>query len=151
MDTESLIGSLDPDELLVEAPNLVAWKRGLVGNMDSVARFMYRGGAYSPLMTAKHHPAGKDSRPEKSLWDCVKKEMGIFLCTDDPRYRDLWKRITAFENKNTAGLVAVIAAFLGQIVGAPATVLAGFVAVCLYAAAKLGKEAYCRYINQGEA
>jgi hypothetical protein len=29
--------------------------------------------------------------------------------------------------------------------------LAIFVVVSLYAAAKLGKEAYCRYINQGEA
>jgi hypothetical protein len=81
----------------------------------------------------------------------VKEEMGVFLCKDDKRYRELWKRIAAQEKKSTTALVGVIAAFLGQVVGAPATLLAGFVAVCLYAVAKLGKEAYCRYINQPEA
>jgi hypothetical protein len=65
--------------------------------------------------------------------------MRIFLCTDDARYEPLWKRITNLEKRNTSAVVGVIAAFLGQIVGAPATLLAGF-AVCLYGTAKLGKE-----------
>lgn len=150
MDTGSLIGAVDPDELVAEAPNLVAWKHGLVSDMEGVAQFMYRGGAYSPLMSAKR-PAGEDQRPDKSLWDCVKKEMGLFLCTDDKRYKGLWHRIAELEKKNTAALVGVIAAFLGQLIGAPAALLAGFVAVCLYGAAKLGKEAYCRYISEGSA
>jgi hypothetical protein len=75
--------------------------------------------------------------------------MRIFLCTDDARYEPLWKRITNLEKRNTSAVVGVIAAFLGQIVGAPATLLAGF-AVCLYGAAKLGKEAYCRHVSQGQ-
>jgi hypothetical protein len=149
MEATSLISAIEPDELLTQAPSLVAWKHGVVGDMEGVAQFMYRGGAYSPLMSASR-PPGEDRRPEKSLWECVKKEMGIFLCTDDARYGTLWARIAALDKKDTSALVAVIAAFLGQIVGAPATLLAGFVAVCLYAAAKLGKEAYCRYIGQHE-
>jgi hypothetical protein len=150
MDTKTLLETVNPDELTVEAPNLIAWKRGLVDNMDDVAQFMYRGGPYSPQASAGRRPE-EDRRPEKRYWDLVKEEMGVFLCKDDKRYRELWKRIAALEKKSTTALVGVIAAFLGQVVGAPATLLAGFVAVCLYAVAKLGKEAYCRYINQPEA
>jgi hypothetical protein len=147
MDSGSLISAIDVNELLVEAPNLVAWKIGVVSDMDGVAQFMYKGGPYSPQASAKL-PAGEDRRPEKSLWECVKYEMRMFLCTEQPRYQPLWKRITDLENRNTSAVIGVIAAFLGQIVGAPATLLAGFVAVCLYGAAKLGKEAYCRYLSQ---
>jgi hypothetical protein len=147
MDSGSLISAIDPNELLVEAPNLIAWKIGAVSDMDGVAQFMYKGGPYSPQAAAKPR-SGEDGRPEKSLWECVKHEMRIFLCTDEARYQPLWKRITDLENRNTSVVVGVIAAFLAQLVGAPATLLAGFVAVCLYGAAKLGKEAYCRYLSQ---
>ncbi len=77
--------------------------------------------------------------------------MYLFLCKDDKRYRELWKRIAALEKKSTGAIVGIVAAFLGQIIGAPATLLAGFVAVCIYGAAKLGKEAYCRYLSQNQA
>jgi hypothetical protein len=150
MDTKSLLDAVNPDELTVEAPNLIAWKLGIVDNMDDVAQFMYRGGPFSPQASTRPPPA-EDKRPEKKYWELVKEEMGVFLCKDDKRYRELWKRITALEQKSTTALVGVIAAFLGQVIGAPATLLAGFVAVCLYAVAKLGKEAYCRYLNQREA
>lgn len=147
MDTKTLFDAFNPDELTAEAPNLIAWKLGLVDNMDDVAQFMYRGGPLSPR-AATHPPAAEDMRPEKKYWELVKEEMSIFLCKDEQRYQALWKRIAALEKEGTAALVGVISAFLGQLIGAPATLLAGFVAVCLYGVAKLGKEAYCRYVNQ---
>jgi hypothetical protein len=150
MDTKSLIDAVNPDELTVEAPTLIAWKLGIVDNMDGVAQFMYRGGPVSPQASTRLPPA-EDKRPDKRYWELVKEEMGVFLCKNDKRYRALWKRIAALEKKSTTALVGVIAAFLGQVIGAPATLLAGFVAVCLYAVGKLGKEAYCRYLNQREA
>jgi hypothetical protein len=118
--------------------------------MDDVAQFMYRGGPLSPR-AATRPPPTEDKRPEKKYWEFVKEEMGVFLCKDDKGYPELWKRITALEQKSTTVLVGVIAASLGQAIGAPPTLLAGFVAVCLYGFAKLGKETYCRYLNQREA
>ncbi len=144
MDTEALLSGIDLGELAAAAPPLVAWKLGLVENEDQVAAFMYRGGPVSPQASAGGKP-GEDRRPDKSYWEAVKTEMHLFLCTGDKRYRDLWKRIDALEGKGTTALVGVIATFLGATLGAPATLVAGFVAVCLYGIAKLGKEAYCRY------
>ena len=144
MDTKALLSGIDLGELTAAAPPLVAWKLGLVENEDQAAAFMYRGGPVSPQASAGGKP-GEDRRPDKSYWAAVKTEMHLFLCTGDKRYRDLWKRIDALEGKGTTALVGVIATFLGATLGAPATLVAGFVAVCLHGIAKLGKEAYCRY------
>jgi hypothetical protein len=150
MDKKSLLDAIDPDQLTVEAPNLIAWKLGSVYNMDDVAQFLYRGGPWSPQASTRASPT-EDKRPDKKYWELVREEMGVFLCKDDKRYKELWKRISALEKKGTAAIAGVVAAFLGQVIGAPATLLAGFVAVCLYAVAKIGKEACCRYLFQGDA
>ena len=147
MNTQSLIGHLDLAALTAEAPPLIAWKLGLVENEDGVAAFMYHGGPVSPQASAAGR-GGEDRRPDRTYWESVKTEMHLFLCTDDKRYKKLWARIDGLENKGTAALVSVIATFLGASIGAPATLLAGFVAVCLYGMTKLGKEAYCRYAGQ---
>lgn len=144
MDTKALLAKIDLGELTATAPPLIAWKLGLVDNEDEVAAFMYHGGTVSP-QASTGGKLDKDRRPDKSYWEAVKTEMHLFLCTDDKRYRELWKRIEALEGKGTTALVGVIATFLGAMVGAPATLIAGFVAVCLYGVAKVGKEAYCRY------
>ena len=144
MNSEAFLGQIDPLELMTFAPELVMWRRGLVDNEDDVAQFMFHGGPVSPRMAAIASD-GEDDRPDKSYWDDVKTEMHLFLCTDDARYRELWKRINALENKSSTALVGIIAAFLGASLGVAAALLAGFVAVCLYAFAKLGKEAYCRH------
>ena len=147
MDTQLLLSEVDLVELTATAPPLIAWKLGLVGTEDEVAAFMYHGGPVSPQASAGGSH-GEDRRPDKTYWEAVKTEMHLFLCTDDKRYRELWKRIAALEGKSTTAMVSVIAAFLGASIGVPATLIAGFVAVCLYGVAKLGKEAYCRYTDQ---
>jgi len=148
MDVEALLSSLDLDELTYEASALVAWQVGAAKNENDVAKFMYRHGPWPPQASTQREPP-PDRRPDEKYWHFVKKEMRTFLCTDDKRYRDLWKQIDALQKKSTTALVGVIAAFLGSSIGAPATLIAGFVAVCLYAAIKLGKEAYCSYSGQG--
>ncbi len=150
MNAQSLIAHLDLVELTAEAPPLVAWKLGLVESEDGVAAFMYRGGPVSPQASAAGGD-GEDRRPDRTYWESVKTEMHLFLCTDDKRYKALWARIDALENKGSNALVAAIAAFLGASLGVPATLAAGFVAVGLYGMAKLGKEAYCRYTGQHRA
>ena len=144
MDTQTLLAEIDARELTYEAPPLFAWEMGIASTDEEVANLMYRGGRFLPQMSTRRTPP-EDTRPEKTYWDYVKNEMRLFLCTDDKKYKALWKQIDAMQKKSTTAIVGVIAAFLGSSLGAPATILAGFVAVCLYAALKVGKEAYCDY------
>jgi hypothetical protein len=144
VNSQSLLAELDTADLTLEAPPLFAWELGAVSNAEDVAKFMYRGGAFPPQASARREPR-EDARPDKKYWDFVKTEMNAFLCTDDKRYKELWKQIASVQKKSGTAVVGLIAAFLGQLIGAPATLLSGFVAVCLYAAVKIGKEAYCRY------
>ena len=147
VNAQKLIASLDSKQLAAEATALMAWETGAVTDAESVAKFMYRGGPLLP-QAAIRRPGHHDLRPEKKYWDFVRDEMHAFLCTDDQRYHELWQRINALEKNARSTLIPVIAAFLGQFVGAPATLLAGFVTVCLYAAAKLGTAAYCKYTSK---
>jgi len=149
VNTESLVGYLDQDELIALASPIVAWNIGAVHTMEEVAQFMYRGGRHPPQASLSHQPS-PDIRPEKTYWHAVKIEMHTFLCTDDKKYKELWKRIAELDKKSTSAIVALIAAYLGSIIGVAGTLLAGFVTLCLYAISKIGKEAYCRYVRQGE-
>lgn len=142
MNTQSLLAEIDSRELTYEAPPLFAWEKGIASTVEDVANSMYRGGLFSSQMSA-HRTPPEDSRPEKKYWDYVKTEMRLFLCTDDKKYKSLWKQIDGMQKRSTTAVVGIIAAFLGSLLGAPATILAGFVAVCLYAVLKVGKEAYC--------
>lgn len=150
MDTSSLLATIDATELTYEATSLIAWDIGAVSSEEEVASFMYRGGKRPPLASA-NHPRIDDRRPDRKYWDYVKSEMRIFLCTDDKKYRALWRQIAELQKKSTTAIVGIIATFLGASVGAPATLLAGFVAVCLYAALKVGTEAYCRFTAEDQA
>jgi hypothetical protein len=148
MDSSTLLAELSAEELIVEAPPAIAWKLGIVDSADGVAQFMYKGGPY-PVASAEPGKS-EDRRPDKSYWQAVKAEMHQFLCTDDKRYKELWKRISDLDKKSTSAIVALVSAYLGSIIGVAGTVIAGFVAVCFYAVLKIGKEAYCRY-SSGEA
>lgn len=147
MDAQALIQMLDPQELTYEAPALIVWEIGVASNADDVAMFLYHGGPFPPQASLRK-PTGEDPRPDQKYWHFVKTEMHAFLCTEDKRYRELWKQIEALQKKSTTALVGIIAAFLGANIGAAATLLSGFVAVCLYAVIKVGKEAYCSYTGQ---
>ncbi len=155
MDTKTLIDALDSSDLTAEASALVAWDIGIANSVDDVAQFMCRGGPWPPQAALKPprriRLSEDDDRPERKYWEYVKEEMAVFLCEDDKRYRELWRRLGSLEKRSTTGLVAVIAAYLGEKVGVQAALLAGFVAVCLYGAAKLGKEAFCRYLKDRDA
>ena len=146
MDASALLQSVNPNELTLEATALAAWAIGAVSTADEVASFMYQGGRFAPQASLRS-PQSADSRPHRKYWGFVKTEMRIFLCTDGKKYRALWKDISELQKKSTTAIVGVVAAFLGDWAGAPATLLAGFVAVWLYAAIKGGKEAYCEYTS----
>jgi hypothetical protein len=146
VDIPLLLKELDPTELTSESPVLMVLGIGTISDMEEVAKFMYRGGPLivgGPLV-----PNNNDYRPDPSYWYFVKKEMQILLCTNDKRYRKLWGQINSLRKKSTTIIVGLIATFLGESIGAPATLLSGFIALCFYAAIKVGKEAFCNYIAQ---
>ena len=149
MNTQSLLAAITLADLTLEATPLVIWEMGAASTDDDIARFMYRGGPFPPQASLKLPPV-EDHRPEKKYWDYVKSEMRVFLCTDDKKYRALWKQISELQKKSTTAIVSVIAAFLGASIGASTTLLAGFVAVCLFGVLKVGKEAYCDFTSKSE-
>ena len=111
MNAESLVASLNQTELMAYAPPIVAWKIGAVDNIEGVAQFMYRGGPQSPQASAGRSTR-PDARPEKSYWNAVKTEMRMFLCTDDKKYKELWKRIAELDKKSTSAVVGLISCLL---------------------------------------
>ena len=150
MDTQSLLQSLDPVHLTAQASPLVLWNMGISADPEVIAQFMYQGGPFPPQASAKvPRPEREDRRPDRKYWDFVKAEMHTFLCTNDRKYQPLWKKLKASSDTSTTAIVGIIATFLSQSLGVVSTLLTGFVAVCLYAAIKLGKEAYCNYTASG--
>lgn len=150
MDTPALLASLDPISLTAEATPLVIWDIGFTSDPEKIVQYMYRGGPYPPQASARRTtPPVNDPRPDRKYWDYVKVEMQVFLCTNDKKYTALWKQLKSSASQSTTVIVGIIATFLGESIGAAGTLLTGFVAVCLFAAIKLGKEAYCNYASGG--
>ena len=146
MDAQSLIQDLNPILLTAEASALVLWEMGVTDDPEKIVQFMYQGGPVPPQMSAKRTPpTGPDPRPDRKYWEYVKSEIRTFLCADDKKYKPLWKELESLGKQSTTVVVGVVATFLSQSLGVAATLLTGFVAVCLYTALKLGKEAYCKY------
>jgi hypothetical protein len=149
MNSTDLVAALNPADLTYEASALIAWEIGIVGDMDSVAQFMCKGGPWPPQASVKHphriQLSEDDPRPQKRYWEMVKEELTVFLCTNDKKYKELWSRIGALENKGTRAIVLIISGYLGEKFGLQASLLAGFVAVFFFGVIKIGKEAYCRY------
>ena len=155
MDPKSLIDNLNTDDLTYEATSLMAWEIGAVENIDDVAQYMWHGGPYSPQASAKRprrfQLSEGDPRPQKKYWEFVKQEMYSFLCEESPKYKDLWTRLGKLEKKSSSAMVVLISGYIGERAGVEGSILAGFVAVCLYGAAKLSKEALCEYIKANNA
>lgn len=155
MNAQSLVSLINIDDLTYEATSLMAWEIGAVDNIDDVAQFMWHGGPYPPQASAKRprrfQLSEDDPRPHKKYWELVKKEMFSFLCEDSPKYKALWERIGKLEKKSSSALLLVISGYVGEKAGMEGSILAGFVAVCLYGAAKVSKEAFCEYIRSNNA
>lgn len=155
MDTQSLLNSIDLDDLTYEATPLMAWEMGAVDNIDDVAQFMWNRGPIPPHASAKRPwrllLSKDDPRPDKKYWTYVKEELYRFLCENDPAYNKLWERLGKLENKTTGAIVVVISGYIGEKAGVEGSILAGFVAVCLYGAAKISKEAFCKYVRANHA
>lgn len=112
-----------------------------VSDFEDAASFLLKGG---PVIHMGPRDAGRaDLRPPREYWTKLREEFRLLLCTDDPKYGKLRKQLEQSTGKSNTVLVAVMAAALAEELGVAAGVLTGLIAVCLGAAIKLGKEAYC--------
>ena len=152
MNSSEFIESLEKDDLIPLASPIMAWEMGVVDGPEEVAEYMYKGGPYPPVAVIKPPRRIKlsehDHRPERKYWELVKKEMHLFLCAEDKKYADLWESLGSIKSASGAACVAVIAAKMGEEIGAQATIISGFIAVCLYAVWRIGKESFCQYLQQ---
>jgi ABC-type antimicrobial peptide transport system permease subunit len=85
----------------------------------------------------------QEKLPPKEWWPRVKHEFHVFLCTDDAKYEDLREKLRESASVTSTTVLSAIAAAIGSTLGFEAGAIVGLVAVCIYAAIKIGKEAYC--------
>jgi hypothetical protein len=76
-------------------------------------------------------------------WAALKQEFRTLICTNDKKYLALKKKLEAVGTKSQLTVVSMIAVAISSHVGLAAGVLVPFCALCMIAAARLGKEAFC--------
>lgn len=80
-----------------------------------------------------------------SLWQRIKNEFRVFLCTEDERYQKLRDQFREKGNTATTALIGMLTGAIVSAIGGAAViaVLAPFVALLLAAAFQIGVGAYC--------
>ena len=78
-----------------------------------------------------------------SLWDAVKTEFRILVCTDDAKYGDIRAAAGKLKSEHTSALVAMLSASLGAAIGVAASVIAPILSLLLLMVVRIGVEAYC--------
>lgn len=143
---ENWVDKLSAPELQSLAPPLFVFD----DDIETAASLMYREGITRPVASAEEESKMIDrmreelnSRPSKKYWIAVKFEIRLLVCTDDEKYSKLRDKLSLEAKKGTGVAVASISAVVGSVLGAEATLIAGFIALALYAVIKIGKEAYC--------
>jgi hypothetical protein len=76
-------------------------------------------------------------------WSRLKAEFRLLICTADPKYKKLRQQLSVAQKKSQTAIVSTIAAAMASEFGVVAGVLVPFCALCLIAAIRLGKEAFC--------
>jgi hypothetical protein len=82
----------------------------------------------------------------RGFWANIREQFILFLCTEDPRYAE---ERTAFRRKGREATPALLGMLTGAIIaglggGVLISTLAPFVALLLYTAAMMTKEAFCQ-------
>jgi hypothetical protein len=78
-----------------------------------------------------------------SLWERVKNEIHILLCTDDTKYAELRRKLSIKGSYTPTLIVDMISVAVGANVGAAAVAVVPLVALCLFGVLQVGKNAYC--------
>src|SRR4051794_20111260 len=74
----------------------------------------------------------------------LKREFRVLLCTKDKKYASLRRRLSSTGDKSQLTIVSAISAAVASSLGLAATAIVPLCAICLIAALKMGKEAFCK-------
>lgn len=146
------IEQIDPMELIVEAPQIQLLDFDDNYTIDDAAALMVKGAPqfFASLKSKEkdklikgYYKRSQEELPPKEWWPKVKDEFHIFFCTDDKKYDDLKIKLKESSGVTSTTVLSIIAAAIADSLGFEAGALVGLVAVCLYGAIRIGKEAYC--------
>lgn len=146
------IDKIEPLDLITEAPQIQILDFDDSYSIDDAAALMVQGAPqfFASLKTKEKEELIKgrykrsyEELPPKEWWLKVKREFHVFLCTDDNKYADLRKKLKDSGNVTSTTVLSAIAAAISSSLGFELGSIVGLVAVCIYGAIKIGKEAYC--------
>jgi len=81
------------------------------------------------------------------FWKNFKSEFKVLLCTRDKKYADVRSKFKTLGSKSQITLTSTIAAALAPHLGIAAGLLVPFCAICLVAALRLGRAAFCKSLT----
>ncbi len=133
------------EELITVAPALQLLNLDDDWTLDNVVDHMVFGG---PMIVNAYRLARiEDNRPPRKWWNEVKREFEVFVCTNDPKYDELREKIKDKSSATTTMLLGLVSAAIGKYCDSVEMgAVTAFCAVCLFAFAKIGKEAYCNTV-----
>jgi len=79
----------------------------------------------------------------QDLWEKVKSEFRILLCTEDAKYADLRKHASELTGNYTATLVTAVSTAIAVTLSTTAALLTPLVSLLILAVARVGKNAIC--------
>lgn len=86
-----------------------------------------------------------DERDPKGFWHQFKDEFHLLVCSDEPKYGPLRKKLSTLGGKSQLVIVSTMAAGMASVLGTVATAaLVPLCVVCMMAVIRVGGEAYCR-------
>ncbi|HMM77241.1 MAG TPA: hypothetical protein PJ986_16155 [Gammaproteobacteria bacterium] len=149
--------ALTVQDLISEAPQLSIMELGGKYSLEDIADFA---SAESPPVFAsiphdikerllrgefftRAQPT-QSTKPSKAWWPLIRAEFDDFLCTDSEKYFALRDKVRAASGHSGTLIISTISAGIAATLGFQSAVISSFVAICLYAPLKFGKEAYCR-------
>jgi hypothetical protein len=149
-----LTDKIDSYQLSLQALPLSVWELSNDVNwkLEDLASQLWKGGPRISMSAKKRiQLSGDDPRPPKSYWVYVRNEFHTMLCTDSQEYEELWVKLNKLTDKSAVSIVALTSAYIGAKLGLEGALISQFVAICIYGASKLGKNAFCNQVSDSNA
>ena len=124
--------------LLIEADSIISSDEELYHLATTVSIEAAAG-----RLGARIEPHVSNAGGDWDYWRQVLVEIHKLICTSDPAYDDLRKRIKAAGVALEKGIIPAIAGAIGATIGLAAGVLVPFVALAIIGIAKVGRNAWC--------
>lgn len=97
------------------------------------------------LATQIPHLGSASVKPApRGLWERVRREVRLIVCTKDAKYRILRARLIRSSRKAESVIVGWISAAVGHALGAEAGFVSSLVVLSLLSAIRVGVEVWCR-------